>query len=217
MSRVSQLPPPVARSRVHSVTRMHLATAQHIEAQADKPFFGICLGLQLLFDGGDENGGVEGLGLIPGRVGAFDPARGLPVPHIGWNTICAARPSRLLAATAPEERVYFVHSYRATPSAANEEWALATAEYGEQFLAVVSRGNVHACQFHPEKSGSAGQAVLRSFLELEDIEEPRSLREPPAGAGQVWAGAQPAGRCSRRACGRSAPSCCASVCRTALP
>lgn len=158
------------------------------DAQADKPFFGICLGLQLLFEGGDENGGVEGLGVIPGRVASFAPAPGLPVPHIGWNTIAQARPSRLLAATSPEERLYFVHSYRAVRSSSNAEWALAEAEYGERFLAAVARGNVHACQFHPEKSGASGQVILRSFLDLEQIEEPRSLRTPSQGASQLVIG-----------------------------
>lgn len=149
--------------------------------QADKPFMGICLGLQLLFDGGDENGGVEGLGIIPGRVGGFTPRAGLPVPHIGWNTISQRRPSRLLATTAPEERVYFVHSYRAMPEDANAEWVLATAEYGEQYVAVVNRGNVHASQFHPEKSGAAGLEILRSFLDLEATAPPQELAAPRAG------------------------------------
>jgi imidazoleglycerol phosphate synthase glutamine amidotransferase subunit HisH len=81
--------------------------------QGGKPFFGICLGLQLLFDGSTESGGHEGLGVVPGRVEEFDVAKGLPVPHIGWNTLEQQRGGApLLARVGPSERVYFVHSYR---------------------------------------------------------------------------------------------------------
>ena len=151
--------------------------------QTNRPFFGICLGLQLLYDGGDENGGVEGLGIIPGRVGEFDRAAGLPVPHIGWSTLAQARPSRLLSTTAPHDRVYFVHSYRAVPEAgAAQEWVLATAQYGEEFVAAVNKGNVHACQFHPEKSGQVGQALLRNFLDYEQLQAPDEVAQPSPGA-----------------------------------
>jgi imidazole glycerol-phosphate synthase len=150
--------------------------------QADRPFLGVCLGLQLLYDGGDENGGVEGLGIIPGRVGEFDRGVGLPVPHIGWNNIIQRRSSRLLHDISPEERLYFVHSFRALPSAESEEWVLATGQYGEEFVAVVSKGNVHACQFHPEKSGAHGQAIVANFLDLEGIATPEKLAMPSAGA-----------------------------------
>lgn len=150
--------------------------------QADRPFMGICLGLQLLFDGGDENGGVEGLGLIPGRIAAFTPAPGLPVPHIGWNTIAQQRPSRLLSATSADDRLYFVHSFRAMPEAANEEWVLATASYGEDFVAVVNKGNVHASQFHPEKSGQAGLQLLKNFVTLEAVPQPKAVPPTPEGA-----------------------------------
>jgi glutamine amidotransferase/cyclase len=80
--------------------------------QDGKPFFGICLGLQLLFEGSDESGGHEGIGLIPGQVAEFDTSKGLPVPHIGWNTLEQKRSSDLLAAVAPSDRAYFVHSFR---------------------------------------------------------------------------------------------------------
>ncbi|EFN59230.1 hypothetical protein CHLNCDRAFT_55988 [Chlorella variabilis] len=134
--------------------------------QADRPFFGICLGLQLLFEGSEENGGCQGMGLIPGAVTHFDVTKGLPVPHIGWNDLLQKHPSTLLSQVG-DRRVYFVHSYHATPTPQNSEWVLATSEYGGEFVAAVRRGNVYATQFHPEKSGAAGLDVLRGFLEPE--------------------------------------------------
>ena len=92
---------------------------------AGKPFYGICLGLQCLFEGSEESGGVEGLGVIPGRVRHFDRNMGLPVPHIGWNSIECRRPSALLNASA-QKRVYYVHSYMAPPTDENRDWILAT-------------------------------------------------------------------------------------------
>ena len=132
-----------------------------------RPFLGICLGLQLLFEGSDEGGGVEGLGVVPGRVEAFDAAAlGLPVPHIGWNGLreAAAEPSGLLKDVG-DRQVYFVHSFRAAPEPANSDWVLATSRYGEDFVAAVRQGDVHATQFHPEKSGDVGLGVLRNFVE----------------------------------------------------
>ncbi|EIE23742.1 glutamine amidotransferase/cyclase [Coccomyxa subellipsoidea C-169] len=132
--------------------------------QAGRPFLGICLGMQLLFEGSDENGGVEGLGIIPGRVTQFDTSLGLPVPHIGWNTLEQRQQGRLLSQVG-DRRVYFVHSYRATPSPENADWVLATSHYGEDFISAVQKGEVSATQFHPEKSGAAGLAVIQSFME----------------------------------------------------
>lgn len=150
--------------------------------QSDRPFMGICLGLQLLFEGGDENGGVEGLGIIPGRVGEFAAAPGLPVPHIGWSTISQQRPSKLLSTVAAEDRMYFVHSFRAVPEASNNDWVLATGSYGEDFVAVVNKGNVYASQFHPEKSGKVGLQLLQNFVSADSIPEPSQLPESPVGA-----------------------------------
>jgi len=135
-----------------------------------RPFLGICLGLQLLFDGSEENGGVVGLGLIPGTVRRFtcdrDPAHRLPVPHIGWNDLSlAADPPPPFLSRLGGRRVYFVHSFRAEPSAANADWVAATSDYGGAFAAAVRKGDVCATQFHPEKSGPAGLDVLRGFLE----------------------------------------------------
>ena len=131
-----------------------------------RPFLGICLGLQLLFEGSDEGGGVEGLGLVPGRVEAFDPtALSLPVPHIGWNGLQEVGPGSGLLRDVGDRQVYFVHSFRAVPEPANSDWVLATSRYGEDFVAAVRSGNVHATQFHPEKSGEVGLGVLRNFVE----------------------------------------------------
>ena len=129
-----------------------------------KPFMGVCLGLQLLFDGSEESGGVEGLGIIPGMVRKFD-APDLIVPHIGWNTLDVKKNSGLLADVPPGDRLYFVHSFRATPEPANEDWILATCDYGGEFVAAVQKDEVCACQFHPEKSGARGVGIFKNFLE----------------------------------------------------
>ncbi|BBN11847.1 imidazole glycerol-phosphate synthase subunit HisH [Marchantia polymorpha subsp. ruderalis] len=130
----------------------------------DRPFLGICLGLQLLFDFSEEHGHVEGLGLIPGAVSRFEATNGLRVPHIGWNGVKLRYPSDLLEGVNGRH-VYFVHSYRAVPSEANNDWVLATSNYGGEFVAAVKKGNVHAVQFHPEKSGVVGLDILRRFLD----------------------------------------------------
>jgi glutamine amidotransferase/cyclase len=130
--------------------------------QAGRPFLGICLGLQTLFEGSDESPGVAGLGLIPGRVRRFEPGA-LSVPHIGWNGLALTRPSPLFPDYAGD-KVYFVHSYHAVPAAAGADWVLATTDYGSRFVSAVQKGDVLAVQFHPEKSGELGLAVLRRFL-----------------------------------------------------
>eukprot|EP00897_Mesotaenium_endlicherianum_P008673 jgi/Mesen1/7834/ME000417S07142 len=129
----------------------------------DKPFLGICLGLQLLFDGSEEFGSVQGLGVVPGIVTRFDAAAG-PVPHMGWNGLSMAKPEASILDGVNGRHVYFVHSYRAVPSEANKEWVQATSEYGGPFVAALKRGNVQAVQFHPEKSGEVGLDILRRFL-----------------------------------------------------
>lgn len=129
-----------------------------------KPFMGVCLGLQLLFDGSEESGGVEGLGIIPGMVRKFD-APDLIVPHIGWNTLDVKKNSGLLKDVPPGDRLYFVHSFRATPEPNNEDWILATCDYGGEFVAAVQKNEVCACQFHPEKSGARGVGIFKNFLE----------------------------------------------------
>ncbi|KAF8009133.1 hypothetical protein BT93_J0195 [Corymbia citriodora subsp. variegata] len=129
----------------------------------DRPFLGICLGLQLLFESSEENGPVRGLGIIPGVVGRFDASSGLRVPHIGWNALKVREGSEILD-DIRNRHVYFVHSYHAIPSNDNMDWVSSTCNYGDNFIASVGKGNVHAVQFHPEKSGDVGLTVLRRFL-----------------------------------------------------
>ncbi|NCC37863.1 MAG: imidazole glycerol phosphate synthase subunit HisF [Gammaproteobacteria bacterium] len=129
---------------------------------AGRPYLGICIGLQTLFEGSDESPGVPGLGIIPGRVRRFPPGR-LAIPHMGWNDVRILRPSALFGDYAGE-KLYFVHSYCAEPSAENAAWQLARTDYGPAFLSAVENGQVAAVQFHPEKSGAAGLRLLRRFL-----------------------------------------------------
>ena len=129
------------------------------EARKGKPFLGICLGMQLLFDRSLENGKFEGLGLVPGEVVPFK-VEGLKVPHMGWNNL-VARENPLIAG-APY--VYFVHSYHA--AGVPEPYIIAEADYGYRFTAAVRKENIFGLQFHPEKSGDAGLAMLKNFGEM---------------------------------------------------
>jgi glutamine amidotransferase len=123
---------------------------------------GICLGMQLLFEHSEEDGGTEGLGLVAGRVHRIPDAPARPVPHMGWSRTRAAPGSALFAGIGEAAWFYYVHSY-AAPTTAD---TVAQAEYGEAFTAAVSRGNVHGVQFHPERSGDAGARLLANFLAL---------------------------------------------------
>lgn len=143
-----------------------------------RPYLGICIGLQTLFEGSEESPGVKGLGLIPGQIRRFDDGR-LSVPHMGWNDVRVERPSPLFADYAGE-KLYFVHSYRAEPNAENADWRLATTDYGAPFLSAVQKGRVGAVQFHPEKSGAAGLRLLRHFLAGEEADtRERSASQAP--------------------------------------
>jgi glutamine amidotransferase len=130
--------------------------------RADRPFFGICMGLQLLFETGLEGGRHEGLGVLAGDVARFELPAAFKVPHMGWNTVTWRNDLRPAAAT-DGEHFYFVHSYRARPR--DPSVVAAETDYGGPFCAAVSRGRLFATQFHPEKSQAAGLRLLRAFLE----------------------------------------------------
>jgi glutamine amidotransferase/cyclase len=138
---------------------------RHIKA--GKPFLGICLGLQTLFAGSEESPGVAGLGIIGGMVRRFDDLS-LSVPQIGWNGIIMKKKSPLFTGYHGE-KLYFVHSYRAVPDAANRDWVLTATHYGGEFISGIQKGNVAAFQFHPEKSGAAGLGILKNFLAAGDL------------------------------------------------
>jgi len=128
----------------------------------DRPFLGICLGLQTLFEESEESLGVKGLGIIKGTVRRFKETS-LSVPQIGWNGINIKKPSPLFTGYN-KEKLYFVHSYRAEATPENRDWILTTTDYGEEFVSGVQKGRVTAFQFHPEKSGEAGLNILKNFL-----------------------------------------------------
>lgn len=130
-----------------------------------KPFLGICLGLQLLFERSEEAPGVPGLGILKGEICKIPDGEGLKVPHIGWNSLELSGDGRLFRGIAQEPYVYFVHSYYLKASA--PEIVKAKTSYGVSIDASVEYKNVFACQFHPEKSSSTGLAILKNFAELE--------------------------------------------------
>jgi len=129
---------------------------------ADRPFLGICVGMQLLFEESEEFGPVRGLGVLPGRIVRFAPDPERKVPHMGWNTLGLARPVALLAGIADGTHAYFVHSYYAVP--ADAALVTTTTSYGAEFASSVARGNLFACQFHPEKSQRVGLRLLDNFV-----------------------------------------------------
>ena len=128
------------------------------------PFLGICLGLQLLFESSEESEGVEGLGILKGKVVRLPEESDLKIPHIGWNSLKYPNPGRLFTGIAEDSYVYFVHSYYL--QAKDSSIVTATTEYGTLIHASVEQGNVFACQFHPEKSSEVGMQILKNFLTI---------------------------------------------------
>ncbi len=135
---------------------------QHIND--GKPFLGVCLGLQVLFSESEENPGVKGLGVFPGKVVRFPETlrnENLKIPHMGWNNLHIQQKSSLLEGVG-SDYMYFVHSYYVQPD--NKEVVVATVDYGVEVPAVVCKDNVFATQFHPEKSGEIGLEILKNFI-----------------------------------------------------
>ena len=136
-----------------------------IQAASSKPFLGICIGLQMLFERGEE-GDTPGLGLLPGRVPRFSaagPLAGLKIPHMGWNEVTQARAHALWDGIADRSRFYFVHSYY--PQPADRSLTAASCAYGVSFTCAVARDNIFAVQFHPEKSQNSGLRLLSNFVQ----------------------------------------------------
>ena len=129
-----------------------------------KPFLGICLGLQLLYESSEETPGVEGLGILKGKILKIPEQKDLKIPHMGWNSLHLQNDGRLFRGIEQNPYVYFVHSYYL--KAGEEETVKATTEYSVNIHASVEKDNVFACQFHPEKSGDLGLQILKNFAEL---------------------------------------------------
>ncbi len=139
----------------------------HEAAAKQTPFLGICLGLQLLFEGSEESSGVEGLHLLEGQILKIPDAPGLKIPHIGWNSLYLQNQGRLFDGIPEGTFVYFVHSFYLKAAAPNI--VKASAEYGVEIHASVEQGNVFACQFHPEKSSSMGLKILQNFAKAGEV------------------------------------------------
>lgn len=144
-----------------SLEKAGLIDTVRAAASGEKPFLGICLGLQLMFEESEESPGVRGLGIFKGKVVKI-PDCGLKIPHMGWNSIKRAKESRIIDDDEPY--VYFVHSYYICP----EDSGIVSAytEYGQRLAVAAERSNVFAVQFHPEKSGDAGMEILKRFIAL---------------------------------------------------
>lgn len=149
-----------ARSAMRGLSKRGLVEPIRAAVVSGKPFLGVCLGLQVLMSWSDEDGGVECLGVIPGRVVRLP--HGLKVPHIGWNQVSRRRENRLFDGVADGANFYFVHSYVVVPD--DPAGVIGETEYGTRFASVVGKGNVVATQFHPEKSATAGLRIYRNFV-----------------------------------------------------
>ena len=149
---------------MHNLQKYGLDTVIHEAVEQKKPFLGICLGLQLLFDRSEESPGVNGLGVLPGEILRIPDKEGFKVPHIGWNSLALSGNGSLFRNLPEEPYVYFVHSYYL--KARDEGIVKASTDYGARIHASVEKDNVFACQFHPEKSGDTGIRILKNFVTL---------------------------------------------------
>lgn len=149
------------RDAIAELRRLGLDEPIKAHIAADKPFLGICLGMQLLMEASYEDGEWEGLGVLPGTVVRFDDQPGLKVPHMGWNQLEIAGGSPLLDGISAEAYFYFVHSYYV--DCQDQSVIAARTSHGCHFVSMLSRGNLFATQFHPEKSQREGLQLLRNF------------------------------------------------------
>jgi len=148
---------------MESVRELGFDELMRSHVDAGKPALGICLGMQLLFESSSELGGAEGLGLLEGDVAQLD-APGLKVPHIGWNEVAWTNGTPVAEGLSNPAAFYHVHSFAPRPADSGD--VLGRSTYGTEFASVVGRGNVFGVQFHPEKSGPDGLALLRNFVRL---------------------------------------------------
>ncbi len=152
-----------------SMKKLHsydlVKTIQEV-AGSGKPFMGICLGQQLMFEGSDESNGIEGLGLLHGKIIRIPEGEGLKIPHIGWNNLKITQGASLYQDITGSPYVYFVHSYYLKSE--DRSIVAATTDYGALIDASVEWNNVYGCQFHPEKSGEIGLKILKNFAKLEE-------------------------------------------------
>lgn len=150
------------RDAIAELKRLDFVSALKDHVASGKPFLGICLGLQLLFDVSYEDGEYEGLGIVPGQVVRFPPQPDLKVPHMGWNSLSITQPNcPLFQGVTAGSHVYFVHSYHVVPT--DKSVIAATSDHGGPFVAAIARGNLVATQFHPEKSQKVGLQLLKNF------------------------------------------------------
>lgn len=152
-----------------NLERLNLIEVIHKSVQSGKPFLGICLGLQVLFEESVEFGHVPGLGLVPGKVVKFsklpaDNGSALKIPHMGWNTVHVEKSDPLFESVPNDSFFYFVHSYYVVPQ--DSQMVATTTQYGVEFVSGIRHENIHAFQFHPEKSQKLGLAVLKKFAAL---------------------------------------------------
>ena len=148
-----------------SMQKKGLTEAVKEAAVSGKPFLGICLGLQLLFESSDESPDVKGLGILNGKIVTIPKENGLKVPHIGWNSISLRQKGGIFKDLRDESYFYFVHSYYL--KGADNDAVAATTQYGVEIECAVQKGKLCATQFHPEKSGSAGLKLLKNFIDME--------------------------------------------------
>ncbi|MBD5488907.1 MAG: imidazole glycerol phosphate synthase subunit HisH [Lachnospiraceae bacterium] len=150
-----------AMNKIH---QYHLADVIREVVDRRTPFLGICLGLQLLFESSEESEGIDGLGILQGKIVRLPETQGLKIPHIGWNSLNYPNKGRLFEGISEEAYVYFVHSYYL--QAEDAQIVTATTEYAAHIHASVEEDNVFACQFHPEKSSDVGMTILKNFLNI---------------------------------------------------